>query len=374
MVVLLPLMFVPSVLTVAPLVLAPLVFTTLQCVAFVLEQLFKAPLIFPALVFHELALPAFVFAALVFHELALPAFVFAALVFHELALPAFVFAALVFHELVLAAFVFAALVFHELVLAAFVFAALVFHELVLAAFVFAALVFHELVLAAFVFAALVFHQLALSTLVTALLAVHLMSSTPIAPADLMLLLRTSCCSCGPHVDLLFKMREERISQRLFTFPQISQKAQEASAQPPATPSNVSPARNRLYSREHGRFKTSPVMGICLAVLPGAARQAELVSARTTQPPRLLTVAMPDPSASLPARRRTASRRREIWVAGYPSPYGGADTELDHQIDLWLSYGVAVHLVPNGQPDTTMRNDLTARGAVTRRVPPRYLCR
>ena len=36
---------------------------------------------------------------------------------------------------------------------------------------------------------------------------------------------------------------------------------------------------------------------------------------------------------------------EIWIAGYPSPFGGADTELDHNIDLWLGQGVAVYLVP-----------------------------
>jgi Glycosyl transferases group 1 len=63
------------------------------------------------------------------------------------------------------------------------------------------------------------------------------------------------------------------------------------------------------------------------------------------------------------------RRREIWVGGYPSNYGGADTELDHQIDLWLSQGVEVHLVPNGQPDSAMRADLNARGAVTHMYRP-----
>jgi hypothetical protein len=55
---------------------------------------------------------------------------------------------------------------------------------------------------------------------------------------------------------------------------------------------------------------------------------------------------------------------EIWVAGYPGPYGGADTELDHQVDLWLSQGVAVHLVPTWDPDSALREELSARGAVT----------
>jgi hypothetical protein len=38
-------------------------------------------------------------------------------------------------------------------------------------------------------------------------------------------------------------------------------------------------------------------------------------------------------------------RPEIWVAGIPSRGGGADTELDHQIDLWRMHGVDVHIVP-----------------------------
>jgi glycosyltransferase involved in cell wall biosynthesis len=63
------------------------------------------------------------------------------------------------------------------------------------------------------------------------------------------------------------------------------------------------------------------------------------------------------------------RQREIWVAGYPSAYGGADTELDHQISLWLASGVEVHLVPNGEPDPAVRADVTARGAVTHAYRP-----
>jgi glycosyltransferase involved in cell wall biosynthesis len=65
----------------------------------------------------------------------------------------------------------------------------------------------------------------------------------------------------------------------------------------------------------------------------------------------------------------ARRRREIWVAGYPSYYGGADTELDHQISLWLASGVDVHLVPNGAPDRAMLADVTARGAITHAYRP-----
>jgi glycosyltransferase involved in cell wall biosynthesis len=52
---------------------------------------------------------------------------------------------------------------------------------------------------------------------------------------------------------------------------------------------------------------------------------------------------------------------EIWIGGFPSAYGGADTELDHMIDLWRAYDVAVHLVPNGDPDPTHVESVLARG-------------
>lgn len=35
----------------------------------------------------------------------------------------------------------------------------------------------------------------------------------------------------------------------------------------------------------------------------------------------------------------------LWVAGFPSFLGGADTELLHMIDLWRMYNIDVHLVP-----------------------------
>ncbi|MCC6556868.1 MAG: hypothetical protein IT372_28265, partial [Polyangiaceae bacterium] len=61
---------------------------------------------------------------------------------------------------------------------------------------------------------------------------------------------------------------------------------------------------------------------------------------------------------------------EIWVAGYPSFYGGADVELDHQIDLWRSHGVGVHLVPMQREDQAMRRLCDARGCVTHPYEPR----
>ncbi len=44
----------------------------------------------------------------------------------------------------------------------------------------------------------------------------------------------------------------------------------------------------------------------------------------------------------------------MWIAGYPSLYGGADTELDHNINLLRKYGVEVHLVPMFGYDPKMR--------------------
>lgn len=72
---------------------------------------------------------------------------------------------------------------------------------------------------------------------------------------------------------------------------------------------------------------------------------------------------------MPEVSNLSRRAREIWIAGYPSYYGGADTELDHQVSLWLSHGVGVHLVPNGDPDPVMRADLAARGAITHTYTP-----
>jgi len=56
--------------------------------------------------------------------------------------------------------------------------------------------------------------------------------------------------------------------------------------------------------------------------------------------------------------------REIWVAGYPSFVGGADTELDHMIDLWRMHAVAVHLVPVFPPDPVMKQLCDDRGCQT----------
>lgn len=41
---------------------------------------------------------------------------------------------------------------------------------------------------------------------------------------------------------------------------------------------------------------------------------------------------------------------KICVIGYPSKYGGADTELDHQITCWHKMGVEIHVIPTSEPD------------------------
>jgi hypothetical protein len=64
-----------------------------------------------------------------------------------------------------------------------------------------------------------------------------------------------------------------------------------------------------------------------------------------------------------------SKNQEIWVAGYPSLFGGADTELDHNIDLWRSFGIGVHLVPMFGVDATARRRCDERGCITHRYQP-----
>jgi hypothetical protein len=53
--------------------------------------------------------------------------------------------------------------------------------------------------------------------------------------------------------------------------------------------------------------------------------------------------------------------RELWVAGFPSYYGGADTELDHNIDLFRRFGVEVNLVPMFGAEPSMRASVIERG-------------
>jgi Glycosyl transferases group 1 len=44
-------------------------------------------------------------------------------------------------------------------------------------------------------------------------------------------------------------------------------------------------------------------------------------------------------------RKVEMGRNAIFVYGFPSLWGGANTELHHQVYLWLSLGLEVHLIP-----------------------------
>lgn len=68
-----------------------------------------------------------------------------------------------------------------------------------------------------------------------------------------------------------------------------------------------------------------------------------------------------PRASSHALRSPRAGGREIWIAGFPSPYGGADTELDHLIDLLRDHGVDVHLVPMYGAHPMARQSAETRG-------------
>jgi hypothetical protein len=57
----------------------------------------------------------------------------------------------------------------------------------------------------------------------------------------------------------------------------------------------------------------------------------------------------------------AAAPMSVWVGGFPSRYGGADTELDHLIDLFRMHGVEVNLVPNWTSDTAMARNVLQRG-------------
>jgi glycosyltransferase involved in cell wall biosynthesis len=60
---------------------------------------------------------------------------------------------------------------------------------------------------------------------------------------------------------------------------------------------------------------------------------------------------------------------EIWIAGYPSFLGGADSEILHLIDLWVSYGVGVNLVPMHGCDEKIKSFMTSWGVKTHQYRP-----
>jgi hypothetical protein len=54
----------------------------------------------------------------------------------------------------------------------------------------------------------------------------------------------------------------------------------------------------------------------------------------------------------------------LFVIGYPSDIGGANTELWHTVKLWRRFGLGVTLVPTAEPDPKWRTRLDAIGCRT----------
>lgn len=56
--------------------------------------------------------------------------------------------------------------------------------------------------------------------------------------------------------------------------------------------------------------------------------------------------------------------KRLFVNGFPSLYGGAGTELHHQIIVWCKMGVEVHLIPSwdyhGEP---LYNEMVSLGVI-----------
>ncbi|MFM7796880.1 MAG: glycosyltransferase, partial [Candidatus Nitrosotenuis sp.] len=53
--------------------------------------------------------------------------------------------------------------------------------------------------------------------------------------------------------------------------------------------------------------------------------------------------------------------KSLWIAGFPSFLGGADTELLHNIDLWREYDIDVNLVPMFGCDPKIKEYVTNLG-------------
>jgi hypothetical protein len=54
----------------------------------------------------------------------------------------------------------------------------------------------------------------------------------------------------------------------------------------------------------------------------------------------------------------------VFVIGYPSDVGGANTELWHTVKLWRRFGLGVTLIPTGEPDPQWRMRLDGIGCRT----------
>lgn len=73
-----------------------------------------------------------------------------------------------------------------------------------------------------------------------------------------------------------------------------------------------------------------------------------------------------PTAQRPAEAAsgTSELPDELCVIGHPSRLGGADTELDHQIDCWLAMGIQVHICHTAALDANLESmALRDRGCI-----------
>jgi len=62
----------------------------------------------------------------------------------------------------------------------------------------------------------------------------------------------------------------------------------------------------------------------------------------------------------------------VFVCGYPSDVGGANTELWHTVKLWRRFGLAVTLIPTWRPDPRWRSRLEGIGCRTVESRPERL--
>lgn len=63
-----------------------------------------------------------------------------------------------------------------------------------------------------------------------------------------------------------------------------------------------------------------------------------------------------------------SKKRKLYVYGFPSLYGGAGVELHHQIPIWQSLGMEVHIIPTnaGYKNEPLYAEMLSTGVVVHR--------
>ena len=131
----------------------------------------------------------------------------------------------------------------------------------------------------------------------------------------------------------------------------------------------------------------------MRITPEILDDIRIQTARKDAPPPKITPAMQEgilkvsvdvpapvvPLAAIPklvhAAETATPGRGRICIVGYPSRVGGADTELDHQIDVWQRLGVEVHAIPTGDPSPEQKGILLEeRGCVVHKSNDWQACR